>query len=78
MTLMLVRMLLIGAVVVGIAVLVAVVVVLAKRAGRLDDARRAAAPLARAAAARQGTLGAIGRGAAHYLEKDRLEKDQQR
>ncbi len=57
MTLMLMRMLMIGAVVVGIAVLVAVVVVLAKRAGRLDDARRAAAPLARAAGRRQGTLG---------------------
>lgn len=70
MTLMLVRMLIIGAVAVGVAVLVAIVVVLAKRAGRLDDARRLAAPLARAAGTRQGTLGALGRGAARRLEED--------
>lgn len=50
MTLVMMRMLIIGAVVVGIAALVAVVGVLAKRAGRLDDARRVAVPLARAAA----------------------------
>lgn len=70
MTFMLIRLLLIAAVVVGIAVLVAVVVVMAKRAGRLDDARRAAAPLARGLGKRNGTLGAIGRGAAHYLDQD--------
>lgn len=70
MTLMLVRMLIIGAVAVGVAVLVAIVVVLAKRAGRLDDARRLAAPLARAAGTRQGALGALGRGAARRLEED--------
>lgn len=70
MTVMLLRMLIIGAVVVGIAVLVAVVVVLARRSGRLDDARRATAPLARAVGSRDGTLGAVGRGAARYLDRD--------
>ncbi|MGI5129211.1 hypothetical protein ACQEVB_20565 [Pseudonocardia sp. CA-107938] len=74
MTFMLMRALLIGLVIVGVAVLVAVVVVLAKRAGRLDDAKRLAAPIARAAGNRGGAIGAVGRGAAHYLE----HRDEQR
>jgi hypothetical protein len=68
LTFMLMRALMIGLVIVGVAVLIAVVVVLAKRAGRLDDAKRMAAPIARAAGSRNGTIGMVGRGAARYLD----------
>jgi hypothetical protein len=77
LTFMLMRALMIGLVIVGVAVLVAVVVVLAKRAGRLDDAKRMAAPIARAAGSRGGALGAVGRGAAQYLDT-RKDQDGQR
>jgi hypothetical protein len=77
LTFMVMRALMIGLVVVGVAVLVAVVVVLAKRAGRLDDAKRMAAPIARAAGGRGGTIGMVGRGAARYLD-DRDDRNGQR
>jgi len=69
-TFMLVRLAIIAAVVVGIVLLIALVVVLARRAGRLDDVRRVAAPLARGLGNRRGVWGTVGRGAAGYLDRD--------
>lgn len=68
LTFLLFRGLIIAAVVLGIAVLVAVVIVLARRAGRLDDAKRMAAPLARGLGDRKGVWGAVGRGVSGYLD----------
>lgn len=68
LTFLLVRGLIIAAVVLGIALLIAVVIVLARRAGRLDDAKRLAAPLARGLGNRKGVWGALGRGASGYLD----------
>jgi len=69
-TFMLLRLLLIGAVALGVVLLVAVIVLVARCTGRLDGARRAAAPLARAVAERQDSWGAIGRGMARHLDGD--------
>lgn len=68
LTFLLVRGLIIAAVVLGIALLIAVVIVLARRAGRLDDAKRLAAPLARGLGNRKGVWGVLGRGASGYLD----------
>jgi hypothetical protein len=70
LTFMFLRLLVVGAIALGVALLVVVVVLVARRSGRLDDARRAAAPLARAVGNRRGTWGAIGRGVARHLDGD--------
>ncbi len=68
LTFMFLRLLVIGAIVLGVALLVTVIVLVARRSGRLDDARRAAAPLARTLGERQDTWGTIGRGVARHLD----------
>jgi hypothetical protein len=70
LTFMFLRLLVVGAIALGVALLVVVVVLVARRTGRLDDARRAAAPLARALGNRRDTWGAIGRGVARHLDGD--------
>lgn len=70
LTFMFLRLLLIGAVAIGVALLIAVIVLVARRTGRLDDARRAAMPLARTVGQRQDTWGTIGRGVARHLDGD--------
>ena len=55
LTFMFLRLLVVGAIALGVALLVVVVVLVARRTGRLDDARRAAAPLARAVGNSQDT-----------------------
>lgn len=67
-TFLLVRGLIIAGVVLLVAALVAVVIVLVRRAGRLDDAKRLAAPLARGLGDRKGVWGAVGRGVSGYLD----------
>lgn len=70
LTFMFLRLLVVGAIALGVALLVVVVVLVARRTGRLDDARRAAAPLARALGNRRDTWGTIGRGVARHLDGD--------
>lgn len=70
LTFMFLRLLLIGAVALGVALLIAVIVLVARRTGRLGDARRAATPLARAVGQRQDAWGTIGRGVARHLDED--------
>jgi hypothetical protein len=70
LTFMFLRLLVIGAVALGVVLLVVVIVLVARRTGRLDDARRAAAPLARAVGRRQDAWGTIGRGVARHLDGD--------
>ncbi|GAA5142280.1 hypothetical protein [Pseudonocardia adelaidensis] len=70
LTFMFLRLLLIGAVALGVALLVAVIVLVARRTGRLGDARRAAGPMARALGERQDAWGIIGRGVARHLDGD--------
>jgi hypothetical protein len=70
LTFMFLRLLVIAAIALGVALLVAVIVIVARRSGRLDDARRAATPLARALGKRQDAWGTIGRGVARHLDGD--------
>ncbi|MHA6620818.1 hypothetical protein [Pseudonocardia sp. DLS-67] len=70
LTFMFLRLLLIGAVALGVALLIAVIVLVARRTGRLGDARRTVTPLARAVGQRQDAWGTIGRGVARHLDGD--------
>ncbi|MFC4945632.1 hypothetical protein [Pseudonocardia sp. GCM10023141] len=65
------RVLIIAAVVAGVAILATVVILLARRAGRLDDAKRMAGPLARTLGDRGGMWGTVGRTASRYLDGER-------
>lgn len=67
-TFLLMRVLIIAAVVAAAVVLLLVVVAVARRTGRLDDAKRLASPVAKGLGTRTGVWGVVGRGVSHYLE----------
>ncbi|WP_232662593.1 hypothetical protein [Pseudonocardia sp. TRM90224] len=66
---MLLRYAIIAAVVVAVIIIGAAVLMWLRRAGRIDDARRMAGPIAQGLSKRDGMAGMVGRGMTHYFEE---------